>query len=208
MSGDSSAFLRALEAHTNEHFGPPVATNDLSASVKPEYRAQLPHLEVAVFNETDKQALVITRGLCVPEHTDGRRIEAAIRISEPQGIEQLSHVAKFLAGFAVLASDADREIGSGVQRVGDDVRAFSRMDDILVVPPRPMLDDRDLVDLGDGKYIELVSLIPVYRAEAEFAREHGVMALIAMMGAQGLDLADMNRPPADLSLPSDVGDQD
>lgn len=73
------------------------------------------------------------------------------------------------------------------------------VDAVLVLPPVAFTESLGACTLPDGP-VELVWLVPGYRAEADYLRQHGPNVLLHLLRAQRLDPAFLDRPAASTFL--------
>ncbi|HTO54623.1 MAG TPA: suppressor of fused domain protein [Myxococcota bacterium] len=102
--------------------------------------------------------------------------------------------AKLVAMVANLHADPRYPMSLGqVLEIGHPWLPGSRADHLLVVLPAPF--DPELEWLSDrARTARFIWLLPITRAEAEFARERGFEPLQSKLGAAQVDVADPARP--------------
>ncbi len=208
MSLDANPDVLLVRKHLVEHLGAPDEVFEVSGSPLPNSPVQA--LNLAYFAPAGPQSPVVfaTCGASLYEMNDGRRVEAMMVLRrEPQG-EAFDAVHRLLASFALFAETNDE-----VVRVGDVVRAqqelsgFSKMDAILFMPPVPFVPSFHRAEITNGMEVELIWLLPVYEAEANYALEHGPQALMMLFAAQHLDLTEVERDEANtLVRPEDAAE--
>ena len=83
-----------------------------------------------------------------------------------------------------------------VLEAGSYLAPLCRMDTVVFVPPFLMPASFQKVALRDAQTIDLLWLLPVYEAEADYACRHGIRALVTLFGEQHVDATDPQRAPA------------
>jgi hypothetical protein len=125
---------------------------------------------------------------------------------EPDG-DAFDAVHKMLASFALFAEANDQVVRHGdVVRAPDELSKFCDMDALLFMPPIPFVQSFHKVAVTDGE-VEILWLLPVFDAEAEYALTHGPQSLMMLFAAQGLDLTEPRRGEANtLMEPKDAAE--
>lgn len=206
MDLDNHPDILRIRKHLVEHLGPPDEVFEVSGSPLPDSPVQ--SLNLAYFAPAGPHSPVVfaTCGASLFQMKDGRRVEAMmVHRREPQA-EAFDAVHRLLASFALFAEANDE-----IVRIGDVVRAptelegFCKMDAVLFMPPVPFVPTFHRVEITKNREVELVWLLPVYDAEANYALENGPQSLMMLFAAQGLDLTEMDRDEANtLIRPEDA----
>lgn len=209
MDLDNDPTVLAVRKHLVEHLGPPEEVFELEASQVPN--SPLATLNLAYFAPGGPEAPVVfaTCGASLFRMKDGRRVEALIILAQRPPDAQLPAVRRLLGSFALFAETNDEVVQLGdVVQGGEDLAEFSEMNAVLFVPPFTFLPSFHRIGLEDDEAIDMVWLMPLYAAEAEYALHQGPQTLLMLLAGLQLDLTDPRRPPADTSIsPEEAADR-
>ncbi len=130
----------------------------------------------------------LTAGASVAPMDDGYELEFVLLTEAPEKL-----AIKLLAMVANLHADERYPMSLGqTLEVGHGWLPGASADHLLVALPTAF--DPELEWLSDRtRNVRFIWLVPVTRAEAEFAREHGPIALQERLGAAGADVAALVR---------------
>jgi len=131
----------------------------------------------------------LTAGASVAPMDDGYGLEFVLLTSAPEKL-----AAKLLAMVANLHADERYPLSLGqTLEVGHGWLPGASADHLLVA--LPTFFDPELEWLSDrARNIRFIWLVPITRAEAEFARKHGPVPLQEKLGAARADVAALVRP--------------
>ncbi|MEQ8273738.1 MAG: suppressor of fused domain protein [Deltaproteobacteria bacterium] len=190
-----------IEAHLSKHLGRPrrVMTMKKGASSPSAIRS----LTFAQFapGGPRKPVVYATVGGCQHRMDDGRRIEAiAIFKAEPRGVQAVA-VRELLASVVLTPEACGRALRFG--DVVDAPKVFGpaglRMTAVLVLPPMTFAKPFHRARVGE-ETVDLVWAVPVFAEEAAYARAHGTAAFVEQCAAQKVDLTDLKRRAADVTM--------
>lgn len=178
-----------------QSFGEPEQVQVMQGGAAPD---AIPQLHVAQFAPEGPTSpnVFATCGASLYEMEDGRRIEGIVICRREPTEEERQGILRLLGRFSLFPATQ-----KAVFRPGDlidakeDLAAFCDMDSVLMLPPLPFVDTFRTVDSRHGA-IEILWLVPIFNAEAEYARTHGIPALLNLVSAQGLDLSEPRRDEA------------
>ncbi len=205
---DNNPTVLLVRKHLVEHLGPPQDVYEVSGSPLPG--SPIAALNLAYFAPGGPEAPVVfaTCGASQFRMNDGRRVEALVILQREPPDAHMEPIRRLLASFALFPEANDEAVRLGdVVRARDELAAFCRMDAILFVPPFTLVPSFHRIGLNDDEGIDLVWLLPVYAAEAEYALQHGPQTLMMLLAGERLDLTDPHRRPADCSRsPAEAAD--
>ena len=102
-------------------------------------------------------------------------------------------IVEMLAALATVNADAPQGLGVGsIIALGRSWIASSWARHLLVLPPYPFGPGFELVDGEQGRTVVLW-LVPIFAAEAQYAREHGYEALEQLIERSEANVADPAR---------------
>ena len=131
--------------------------------------------------------LGLTYGLSLAEHElwqHGKpELCIGVRSADRRWVLAVAHLAEQLRG------DCPFQYGDRLN-FGEPIASDSAMDGFIVFAPAVVDREDARIEVGDDHPIHLVGLYPTYRSERQFAREHGIEALLNI----GWDLYDVSRP--------------
>ncbi|MCB9646748.1 MAG: suppressor of fused domain protein [Deltaproteobacteria bacterium] len=194
---DSNPTVLKVRKHLVEYLGPPDEVFELSGSPIPG--SPMPALNLAYFAPQGPQNPVVfaTCGASLYKMADGRRVEGMVLLRREPEQAAFEAVHKMLAQFALFSEANKTPVRLGdVVRAQDMLRGFCEMDAILFMPPVPFVPNFHKAPITADEAVDMVWLLPVYEAEAEYTIKHGPQALMMLFAAQGLDLTEPTREEA------------
>lgn len=189
-----------LEKHLARFLGRPRRVSSLKKG--PAAPSKISELAIAQFAPGGPRKPVVFATVGGFEHRmkDGRRIEAMMLFkSEPRA----SAAVREILATIVLTPEA---LGRAL-RHGDVVNAGSQLallgatsSALLLLPPMTFAQPLHRAPLADGTAVEWMWAVPVFAEEAAYAKAHGATALVKLCAAQKIDLSDLRRRPADVTV--------
>lgn len=208
MAVDQHPDVLLVRKHLVEHLGQPDEVFEISGSPIPNSPVQV--LNLAYFAPAGPHAPVVfaTCGASQYRMPDGRRVEGLIILKREPPAQGFEGVNRLLGSFALFAEGTGQAVRLGdVVRAPEELRSFCTMDAVLFLPPVPFVPAFHSLQVTRNERVELVWLLPVYAAEAEYALKHGPQALMVVFAAQGLDLTDPERAEANTFItPEDAAE--
>ncbi|MCK6551858.1 suppressor of fused domain protein, partial [Myxococcota bacterium] len=206
MDLDSNPDVLLVRKHLVEHLGAPDEVYEVRGSPIPTSPIQALHLSYFAPGGPEAPVVFATCGAALFTMKDGRRVEAMMLFRRQPEPDAIAAIHRMLSSFAVFSEANDEAVRIGdVVRAGDDLHQFCAMDAILFLPPVPFVESFHRIPLTQGRQAEMIWLLPVFDAEADYALQHGPQALMMLFAAQGLDLTDPGRDEANtLILPEDA----
>lgn len=191
----------ALEAHLDRFLGRPRRVTSLKKGASSS--SAITELTFAQFapGGPRKPVVYATVGGFRHRMSDGRRLEALMVLkSDPRGVGVVA-VRELLAAVVLTPEARGRALRHG--DVLDAPRSLgpagSQMTAVLLLPPMTFAKPFHRAQVGDDT-VEYMWAVPVYGEEAAYAREHGTAALVALCAAQKVDLTNLKRRVADVSV--------
>jgi hypothetical protein len=204
---DANQDILLIRKHLVEHLGPPDEVFEVSGSPLPGSPVQA--LNLAYFAPAGPHSPVVFATCGASQFTmkDGRRVEGILILRKEPTSDEFEAVHRMLASFALFAEANNQVVRHGdVVRAPDELSKFCDMDALLFMPPIPFVQTFHKVSVTDGE-VEILWLLPVFDAEAEYALAHGPQSLMMLFAAQGLDLTEARRPEANtLVEPADAAE--
>lgn len=205
---DTNQDILLIRKHLVEHLGPPDEVFEVSGSPIPGSPMQA--LNLAYFAPAGPHSPVVFATCGASQYTmsDGRRVEGILIMRREPDSDQFEAVHRMLASFALFPESNNQVIRHGdVVHATDELRKFCDMDAILFMPPIPFVPTFHQVQVTQEKQVEILWLLPVFTAEAEYALAHGPQSLMMLFAAQGLDLTEPRRDEANtLVEPKDAAE--
>lgn len=203
---DENPTALRIRQHLVEHLGAPDEVSELTGSPIPGSPVQA--LNLAYFAPQGPHAPVVfaTCGAGLYRMPDGRRVEGLVLLRREPNRDAFGAVHRLLAQFALFSETSGQPVRLGdVVRAPDMLQPFCAMDAVLFIPPVPFVPEFHATAISADERVELVWLLPVYEAEADYAIEHGPQALMMLFAAQGLDLTEPDREEANTLIePTDA----
>jgi hypothetical protein len=198
---DANQDILLIRKHLVEHLGPPDEVFEVSGSPIPGSPMQA--LNLAYFAPAGPHSPVVFATCGAAQYTmkDGRRIEGILILRREPDAEAFDAVHRLLASFALFAEANDQVIRHGdVVHAPEELSKFCDMDALLFMPPIPFVQTFHTLQVTQGKEVEILWLLPVYDAEAEYALANGPQSLMMLFAAQSLDLTEPHRAEANTMM--------
>jgi hypothetical protein len=189
---------RAIKAHLGRVLGPPGETRELRGN--PRKKSAIQYIEIPFFRAENHllHSVFATIGGFLHEMQDGGRIEGMLLLSRLPELDRFAQIHELLASFATYAETHDCVVDMGdIIDAAAQLRPLCAMRKLVLVPPVPVAADLAHLDLKDGTRIDFAWLCPIHDREADFARAHGVPALMALFALEGVDPTDLQRRALD-----------
>lgn len=198
---DDNPTVLKVRHHLVEFLGAPDEVFELSGSPVPG--SPMTALNLAYFAPQGPQGPVVfaTCGACLAPMADGRRVEGLVLLRKQPSQPVFDAIQRLLAQFALFPETSSAAVQLGdVVRAAEMLRPMCAMDAVLFMPPVPFVPGFHRAAIDKEHFVDLVWLLPVYEAEAQYAMQHGPQALMMLFAAQGVDLTDLARSVADTDV--------
>jgi hypothetical protein len=194
---DSNPTILLVRKHLVEFLGPPDEVFELTGSPLPGSPVAALNLAYFAPQGPNNPVVFATCGASLFRMQDGRRVEGMVLLRREPAAPAFEAVHKMLAQFALFSESNGTPVRLGdVVRAQDMLRGFCDMDAILFMPPVPFVPGFHRAPISGDEVVDMVWLLPVYEAEAEYTLKHGPQALMMLFAAQGLDLTEPTREEA------------
>jgi hypothetical protein len=206
MDFDNHPIVLAVRSHLMQSFGQPEQVQVMQGSSAPDI---IPQLHVAQFAPEGPSSpnVFATCGSALYQMEDGRRVEGLMIARRDPPDEEKQGMLRMLGRFALFPATQ-----KAVFNVGDlidakqDLSSFCDMDTILMLPPLPFVESFRSFESKEGR-IDMLWLVPVFAGEAEYARTHGIPAMLNLVSAQNLDLSEPRREEANTLMAPEEAEQ-
>ena len=198
---DANPTVLKVRHHLVEFLGAPDEVFELSGSPVPG--SPMTALNLAYFAPQGPQGPVVfaTCGACLAPMADGRRVEGLVLLRKEPTPPVFDAIQRLLAQFALFPETSSAAVQLGdVVRAAEMLKPMCAMDAVLFMPPVPFVPGFHRAPIDKERFVDLIWLLPVYEAEAQYAMQHGPQALMMLFAAQGVDLTDLARSVADTSV--------
>ncbi|MEW5850340.1 MAG: suppressor of fused domain protein [Myxococcota bacterium] len=198
---DVPADILAVRSHLMNHFGNPAGVVEFK---KPGLATSaVQRMEVARFSMGNGATSVFaTVGASQAKMTDGRRMEAYLLTRGEPDKDKTAAINSVMAALALYPERNKVALGAGaVIQSPDDIKTFSAMDAVLLLPPLQFVPGFHEFKRQDGAKVEIFWMLPIYASEAEIALKKGPMQLYKLFADQQVDVSDLSRPAVDPNAP-------
>ena len=199
-------FISAVRDHLTTFLGAPSRVLNLQLN-----NPDLPFesLEIAIFNEENEHPTILsTCGLCQNQILDGRRMELLFIVDDHGNSAVLEALVDTLGTLSVFAATAVPPLNyGGMLGAREQLETISPMDGVIFFPPFMLVNEFHGFEAPDGSPIQFLWVVPIYEDEAEYADEHGPRELANLVGANQINLTDLERPMANVEMTPDAVNQ-